>query len=566
MLGDVAADLDPVLEERVTALAGRLREGAFRIAVCGGFSNGKSTLVNALLGADLLPVGVLPVTAIATEVVHGPGVTAHVELQDGSVESPTLDDLALWVSEPDNPNNVKGVVRVVVTTPAPLLEPGVSLVDTPGLESIFEHNDTTAMATIRDAEGALVVLSADAPLTAAERRLLDVVAERSSATFFVLNRTDHLSASEISEAVAFVCEAVEAAIGERHPVFAVSARNALQAHLGDSDGDGGVVDAGIDALLAALTRFVEEDLVAVRHRAFAAAVRRLIDDVADADAVAAAAAGLAADELADRIARFEQAAAAERRKIAEDTVLLATAVNDINADLADWLAREGRAPVPGAANRFAATAARVPLRRLEEALDGEVRALVEARFDDLRPEAVARVENAWGAVASDFARRVQERADAIRAIAAETFGARLNPVPIPEVSEEPDRFWYLFFRPELPDAPLWRALRLLLPRGLVRRRLVDAARKQVAAEMDKHSGRARSELSDRLTATHRRFAREVTAHVESLIGDIGRAARRARGHAAAVGDQALLDDQRRQRRAAALAAARAATINERATR
>ncbi|MBK7020121.1 MAG: hypothetical protein IPH38_11165 [Candidatus Microthrix sp.] len=53
----------------------------------------------------------------------------------------------------------------------------MTLVDTPGAESIFEHNDTTAMATIRDAEGALVVLSADAPLTAAERRLLDVVAE-----------------------------------------------------------------------------------------------------------------------------------------------------------------------------------------------------------------------------------------------------------------------------------------------------------------------------------------------------------------------------------------------------
>ena len=119
-----------------------------------------------------------------------------------------------------------------------------------------------------------------------------------------------------------------------------------------------------------------------------------------------------------------------------------------------------------AAERFPAVAQQTPLRRLEQALDAEVRSLVEARFDEVRPQAVARVEAAWGVASAEFAGRVQARADAIRAIAEETFGARLAPFPIPAVADEPDRFWYLFFRPELPDAPLWRALRLLLPHGL----------------------------------------------------------------------------------------------------
>ena len=48
------------------------------VAVLGQFKSGKSSLLNALIGADLLPVGVLPVTAVITRVAAGPAVTARV--------------------------------------------------------------------------------------------------------------------------------------------------------------------------------------------------------------------------------------------------------------------------------------------------------------------------------------------------------------------------------------------------------------------------------------------------------------------------------------------------------
>ncbi len=561
LLREAASELDAVLERRADELAERLSEGDFRVAVCGGFSNGKSSLINALIGEDLLPVGVLPVTSIATEVRHG-ATAALIELDDGTRRSVAVTELAAWVSEANNPDNAKGVARVLVETPAPLLEPGVTLVDTPGLESIFEHNDTTAMATIRDAEGALVVLSADAPLTAAERRLLDVVAERASATFFSLNRADHLSTAEIDQAVSFVSDAVEAATGSDHQVFATSARRAIEAR---SSSDQAARDAGTDALHQALTNFVDRELVAVRQQAFALAVRRLADELADADALTTAIAGLAADELADRIGRFERAAETERIRLGEDTVLLAASVKGIAADLADWLARQGSAPVPEAAERFAAVAQRTPLRRLEQALDDEVRRLVEVRFDEVRPEAVARVEVAWGVASAEFAGRVQARADAIRAIAEETFGARLAPFPIPAVADEPDRFWYLFFRPELPDAPLWRALRLLLPHGWLRRRLIAAAHRRLVEELDKHAGRARSTLNERLAGTHRRFVDELSGHVEALIADIGRATQATRRQSTSAEARTAADRQRQQRLSVALGAAYAATAHQQRT-
>ncbi|MBK6501488.1 MAG: hypothetical protein IPG03_03700 [Candidatus Microthrix sp.] len=78
----------------------------------------------------------------------------------------------------------------------------------------------------------------------------------------------------------------------------------------------------------------------------------------------------------------------------------------------------------------------------------------------------------------------------------------------------------------MPDAPLWRALRLLLPHGWLRRRLIAAAHRRLVEELDKHAGRARSTLSERLAGTHRRFVDELSGHVEALIADIGAPRRR----------------------------------------
>jgi ribosome biogenesis GTPase A len=51
---------------RVTALKARLGHGQFHLAIVGQFKRGKSTVVNALLGAAVLPTGVIPLTAVPT--------------------------------------------------------------------------------------------------------------------------------------------------------------------------------------------------------------------------------------------------------------------------------------------------------------------------------------------------------------------------------------------------------------------------------------------------------------------------------------------------------------------
>lgn len=71
---------------RLAALAARLGGDRLRVLVAGEAKRGKSTVVNALIGRDVLPSGVTPLTAIATTLVHGTDEHAAVTFAAGPVQ------------------------------------------------------------------------------------------------------------------------------------------------------------------------------------------------------------------------------------------------------------------------------------------------------------------------------------------------------------------------------------------------------------------------------------------------------------------------------------------------
>jgi len=113
------------------SLAERVVEGRFYVACLGQFKRGKSSLLNALVGVSLLPVGVVPVTSVVTVVRFGACNAARVRFSDGHEQEIGVDDLAGFVSEEGNPSNRKAVAVVELFVPSSLLKFGMCLVDTP---------------------------------------------------------------------------------------------------------------------------------------------------------------------------------------------------------------------------------------------------------------------------------------------------------------------------------------------------------------------------------------------------------------------------------------------------
>ena len=85
-LAEAARLEDPALAVRAERVGKRLAEGRFHVMVVGEFKRGKSTVVNALLGVEVLPTGVLPLTAVMTEVVHGDEGATVVGSEGGSFD------------------------------------------------------------------------------------------------------------------------------------------------------------------------------------------------------------------------------------------------------------------------------------------------------------------------------------------------------------------------------------------------------------------------------------------------------------------------------------------------
>jgi GTP-binding protein EngB required for normal cell division len=186
-----------------------LRErGVVDVAVLGQFKAGKSSFLNGLIGRDVLPVNVLPATAVITRIGHGPAERAFARHLAGRIEEIPLEDLPEFVTEQRNPGNAKEVSIVDVELPALEDFRGMRFVDTPGLGSVFAHNTKVSMDWLPRVGGALVAVSVNHPLSEQDLNLLLEVFRHTPETAILLTKADLVSGDQLEEVVEFTKQQV----------------------------------------------------------------------------------------------------------------------------------------------------------------------------------------------------------------------------------------------------------------------------------------------------------------------------------------------------------------------
>ncbi|NIA20017.1 MAG: Dynamin family protein [Xanthomonadaceae bacterium] len=236
-LASLGADFVP-LSRRFSELCRRLSEGRFHLAVLGQFKRGKSTFVNALLGEELLPTSVVPLTAIPTFIQHADTLKATITFDDHrrseNCQPADVDELrtflARFVTESANPENKLGVNQVDVYHPAKLLKNGLVLIDTPGIGSTFRHNTVATLNFLPQCDAAVFVVSADPPPTEVEIEFLKQVHGKVRQLFFVLNKIDYISPDERQAALDFLRKVLheQAGFAENLSIFSLSAKKGLE--------------------------------------------------------------------------------------------------------------------------------------------------------------------------------------------------------------------------------------------------------------------------------------------------------------------------------------------------
>jgi Dynamin family len=178
---------------RANAARARLVRPTSIICVVGEFKQGKSSLVNGLLGADVCPVDDDLATSAITLVSYGEQPSATVFRHDGASETTDqvpVEGLRDWVCEEGNPGNAKGVERVQVSYPATVLSNGLSIVDTPGVGGLGAGHAATTLAFLPFADGLVLASDASSELSEAEVELLVKARELCPTVLFVQTKID----------------------------------------------------------------------------------------------------------------------------------------------------------------------------------------------------------------------------------------------------------------------------------------------------------------------------------------------------------------------------------------
>ncbi len=220
--------IDAVRGHPCRELREKIETNTFNLVVVGQFKRGKTSLINALLGADILPVAVVPLTSIVTILKYGEALRITVYFNDGRVAEIKPESLPEYVTERGNTKNEKDVSEVVITYPSPYLSGGVQIIDTPGVGSVYEHNTDVAYQYLPKSDAALFLLSVDQPLSKAELDFLKDVREYSNRIFFLLNKADYFCDADLRESMEFSFNVLKETMGTDVRIFPVSAKLALE--------------------------------------------------------------------------------------------------------------------------------------------------------------------------------------------------------------------------------------------------------------------------------------------------------------------------------------------------
>lgn len=194
-----------------------------KIAIIGQFSSGKSTFLNALLGQEILPSGITPITAKICHIVYGNDYTLEIHYKNGNIATKPLH----YMSEVSEDQNAK-IAFYKLYAPLELLK-SMSFLDTPGFNSQNQSDTDTTNAVLESVDGIIWLALIDNVGKQSEREIITTHIKRyASKSLCVLNQKDRLkNEDEIHTSLEYAKKAFS---GLFEDIIAISAKNALHSY------------------------------------------------------------------------------------------------------------------------------------------------------------------------------------------------------------------------------------------------------------------------------------------------------------------------------------------------
>jgi GTPase SAR1 family protein len=534
LLTTAAARLADFFERReAEALLARARELGERIAaerlnmvVLGQFKRGKSTLINALLGADLLPTAVVPLTSVVTLIEYGHEPRAVVSFLDGRQMDIQIQDISRYTTERDNPNNAKGVAQVLVSFPSEFLRDGVRLVDTPGVGSVFAANTGVTYDYLPESDVAIFLLAADQPISQAEVEFLHRARRWAAKFFFVQNKIDYLTTDELEESLEFSTSVITESLGSAVTIYPVSARKALAAQINSDKTRLG--ESRLPDLVRDLTEFLLREKETTLLHSIRSRLHALVSAALDSIEIERSALRMPAEVVTECAEAFQRRADDIVQERSDTQYLLRGEINELIAQVETSLRSfvdDNVQPLRRRMNEAFERNKLLGKSGLIKAMNQEMSGAIEDTFAPWREDQEHATRESFARITSRFVERANRIITDVQKLVADLFDVKITAIiELEPFTAESSHYYYI----EDPFSLQLSALPLLLPGVLARAYIKREYLRVGREELDRNAGRLRADFQERLEKSARSFKssfdERVRITLESLRRTIVRAA------------------------------------------
>jgi len=508
----------PLDFSQLSAIEDKIQSKQFNLVVIGQFKRGKSTLINALIGKDILPSSVLPLTSIVTIINYGEQ-KAVVCFKDGLCKNIELNEISFFVTEKYNPNNKLNVDYVEIFYPADFLKNSVRIIDTPGIGSVYEHNSDVSYQFLPKADASLFVLSPDPPITQSEIEFLKDAQKYIDKFFFLLNKIDNFKPNELKEIIEFNRSIIENLVSKKVNIIDISAKLALEAKLESNKAK--QEQSNIEKLYNKLDKFIKEEQTSVFWRSIINNLIRYIDTQMNFFKLNLVSLSMSQAKLQEKIKLFEDSL--KRLELDEYTYWLENktkqVINVLDEDILT-LKKEQLSQLTSKITDYFKTLNTSSTSKLNEQLKSYLQEQIEEIFTAFLQIENQKMGQLVESIYSQLLEKINTLIDNITKTAEEVFEVELSKLTQVEQLIEKSEFYFLI--KEQPGALDIMAdfFKSSLPLFLGKKVVYKSISERSVELFDRHCGRLRYDFVKRIKETAQKFSSQVEEKLNQTIDTI----------------------------------------------
>jgi len=513
-------------KEILQLVGNKLEANIFTLVVVGQFKRGKTTFINTLLGKDLLPTSIIPLTSIITVLKYGDEIKAMVLMNDGSQKEIPIEDIQLYATEKYNPKNQKGVKSVEVFYPSPYLKSGVQIVDTPGVASVHEHNTKTTYQYLPQADAAIFLVSVDPPLTQAELLFLRDLKKITSKIFFIQNKIDMVSDIDRQEALVFTKTVIEEQAGFQSAlIFPLSAKEALEGKIKNDTEQ--IIKSGLLNFEKSLEQFLLEEKGNVLLHSSAEKIGSVINEELILAELEEKSLRTPLDELEKKLAKFKVFLSDMNQECLDSGRLLAEEVKELRKEVLETnlekLKEEKTKWLTAKINELAIANKKEGNKKFIELLNKFLANQIREIFADWKIAEEKNLKHHLGKIISRFTKRINDVFEKIFVSSSELFGVSQREVKIQETLPAEIEFRFQTEDEEDMLSLTLNAVKKALPKTIAHKIILKEARDRAEMLVDRHCGKLRYDFSQRMEKLVRDYKVVFGSAVEEMQKDVLRA-------------------------------------------